>query len=143
MRAIRSGSAGRGRAASPFSHERYTSPSDPIIAPKYTIESKLWTPEITRPADLQTGSFTSAPGKLLQPSGSAWNPQITTENPIKMADSAPKVAAKERREAASAVDKKSATLVKQITQSKHFIAFTGAGISTSAGSSSLKVLANL
>ncbi|KAJ5161649.1 DHS-like NAD/FAD-binding domain-containing protein [Penicillium capsulatum] len=50
-----------------------------------------------------------------------------------MADSAPKVAAKERREAASTVDKKAATLAKQIKQSKHFIAFTGAGISTSAG----------
>ncbi|CAI7673870.1 unnamed protein product [Penicillium pancosmium] len=50
-----------------------------------------------------------------------------------MADSAPKIAAKERREAASAVDKKAATLVKQILQSKHFIVFTGAGISTSAG----------
>lgn len=50
-----------------------------------------------------------------------------------MADSAPKVAAKERREAASAIDKKAATLVKQINESKHFIAFTGAGISTSAG----------
>lgn len=52
-----------------------------------------------------------------------------------MADSAPKVAAKERREAASAIDKKAATLVKQINESKHFIAFTGAGISTSAGMS--------
>jgi mono-ADP-ribosyltransferase sirtuin 6 len=50
-----------------------------------------------------------------------------------MADSAPKVAVKERREAASAVDKKATALVKQINQSKHFIAFTGAGISTSAG----------
>jgi D-arabinose 5-phosphate isomerase GutQ len=50
-----------------------------------------------------------------------------------MADSAPKIAAKERREAASAIEKKAATLVEQILQSKHFIVFTGAGISTSAG----------
>ncbi|CAG8114368.1 unnamed protein product [Penicillium olsonii] len=50
-----------------------------------------------------------------------------------MADSAPKIAATECREAASVVGKKAALLVKQIKQSQHFIAFTGAGISTSAG----------
>ncbi|CAG8242178.1 unnamed protein product [Penicillium olsonii] len=49
-----------------------------------------------------------------------------------MANSAPKIAATERREATSVVDKKAALLVKQIKQSWHFVAFTGAGISTSA-----------
>ena len=50
-----------------------------------------------------------------------------------MADNAPKVAAKERREPLYAVDKKAEALANQIKQSKHFIAFTGAGIATSAG----------
>ncbi|GAD92795.1 hypothetical protein NECHADRAFT_106479 [Paecilomyces variotii No. 5] len=50
-----------------------------------------------------------------------------------MADSAPKIAAKERREPLAAVDRKAEALVKQIKKSNHFIAFTGAGISTSAG----------
>lgn len=50
-----------------------------------------------------------------------------------MADTAPKVAAKERREAPGAVEKKAEALVSQIKQAKHLIAFTGAGISTSAG----------
>jgi hypothetical protein len=66
-------------------------------------------------------------------SDSAPNFQLITRRIINMADSAPKVAAKEHREAASAVDEKATALVKQINQSKHFIAFTGAGISTSAG----------
>ncbi|KAJ5329640.1 hypothetical protein N7452_010030 [Penicillium brevicompactum] len=50
-----------------------------------------------------------------------------------MANNAPKVAAKERREPMAAVDKKAAILVSQIKSSRHFIAFTGAGVSTSAG----------
>ena len=50
-----------------------------------------------------------------------------------MASSAPKIAEEERHEAAEAVDRKAQALVNQIRQSKHFIAFTGAGISTSAG----------
>ncbi|KAI0133755.1 DHS-like NAD/FAD-binding domain-containing protein [Xylariales sp. AK1849] len=50
-----------------------------------------------------------------------------------MADSAPKIAAKESYESADAVDQKAQTLADQIRKSKHFIAFTGAGISTSAG----------
>lgn len=50
-----------------------------------------------------------------------------------MADNAPKVAAKERREPLVAVDRKAEALVNQIKKSNHFIAFTGAGISTSAG----------
>ncbi|TVY42686.1 NAD-dependent protein deacetylase [Lachnellula occidentalis] len=50
-----------------------------------------------------------------------------------MADSAPKVAAEERIEAPDAIDRKAQTLANQIKKSKHFIAFTGAGISTSAG----------
>jgi hypothetical protein len=50
-----------------------------------------------------------------------------------MASSAPKIAEEERHEAAEAVDRKAQALVNQITKSKHFIAFTGAGISTSAG----------
>lgn len=43
------------------------------------------------------------------------------------------IGAKERREPVATVDKKAAALVEQIKKSKHFIAFTGAGISTSAG----------
>jgi mono-ADP-ribosyltransferase sirtuin 6 len=50
-----------------------------------------------------------------------------------MADTAPKVALKERHESPAAVDKKAESLVAQIKRSKHFIVFTGAGISTSAG----------
>lgn len=55
-----------------------------------------------------------------------------------MASNAPKIAAKERREPIAAVDKKAAILVSQIKSSKHFIAFTGAGVSTSAGKSFLQ-----
>ncbi|KAL0938524.1 silent information regulator family protein [Colletotrichum truncatum] len=50
-----------------------------------------------------------------------------------MADTAPKVAEAERRESPSLVDKKAALLAEKIKTSNHFIAFTGAGISTSAG----------
>ncbi|KAK2008079.1 DHS-like NAD/FAD-binding domain-containing protein [Colletotrichum eremochloae] len=50
-----------------------------------------------------------------------------------MANTAPKVAEQERRELASIVDEKAQDLVDQIKRSKHFIVFTGAGISTSAG----------
>ncbi|KAJ5770142.1 DHS-like NAD/FAD-binding domain-containing protein [Penicillium nucicola] len=50
-----------------------------------------------------------------------------------MASSAPKVALTERRESPSQVDKKAEALVNQIRKSKHFIVFTGAGVSTSAG----------
>jgi hypothetical protein len=50
-----------------------------------------------------------------------------------MATSAPKIAEEERIEAVAAVDKKAEILAKLIRGSKHFIAFTGAGISTSAG----------
>jgi mono-ADP-ribosyltransferase sirtuin 6 len=50
-----------------------------------------------------------------------------------MADRAPKVAAKERREPLSVINKKAEILANQIKKSKHFIVFTGAGISTSAG----------
>ncbi|KAG9254836.1 DHS-like NAD/FAD-binding domain-containing protein [Emericellopsis atlantica] len=50
-----------------------------------------------------------------------------------MADSAPPVAAKERREPAATVAKKAALVAKLIQTSKHLIAFTGAGVSTSAG----------
>jgi mono-ADP-ribosyltransferase sirtuin 6 len=50
-----------------------------------------------------------------------------------MASSAPKVALKERRESPSQVDKKADELVCQIKKSEHFIVFTGAGVSTSAG----------
>jgi hypothetical protein len=52
---------------------------------------------------------------------------------LTMADSAPKIAAEERYEASEVVERKAQTLVNQIRKSKHFIAVTGAGISTSAG----------
>ncbi|KAJ5200720.1 hypothetical protein N7491_008474 [Penicillium cf. griseofulvum] len=50
-----------------------------------------------------------------------------------MTNNAPKVAAKEIREPLTAVDKKAEALAAQIKKSKHFIVFTGAGVSTSAG----------
>ena len=50
-----------------------------------------------------------------------------------MADTVPRVAQKEIRESLDAVDRKAQTLATQIKKSKHFIAFTGAGVSTSAG----------
>lgn len=50
-----------------------------------------------------------------------------------MANTAPKIAAEERQESLDSVDRKAAALADQIRRSKHFIAFTGAGISTSAG----------
>jgi len=51
---------------------------------------------------------------------------------------APKVAEKETCEASDAVERKAQTLATYIKKSKHFIAFTGAGISTSAGLSWLQ-----
>jgi mono-ADP-ribosyltransferase sirtuin 6 len=50
-----------------------------------------------------------------------------------MASSASKIPEEERFEAADAVDRKAEALATQIRYSKHFVAFTGAGISTSAG----------
>ncbi|KAM0330202.1 hypothetical protein ACHAQA_004376 [Verticillium albo-atrum] len=50
-----------------------------------------------------------------------------------MADSAPKIAEEERREAPDVIDRKATILVGHILKAKHIIAFTGAGISTSAG----------
>jgi len=50
-----------------------------------------------------------------------------------MADSAPKIAEEERQESLAAVDQKAQALADLIRKSKHFIAFTGAGVSTSAG----------
>ncbi|KAL2063551.1 hypothetical protein VTL71DRAFT_5356 [Oculimacula yallundae] len=50
-----------------------------------------------------------------------------------MADTAPKVAAKERIESSHVIEKKAQLIADQIKKSKHFIVFTGAGISTSAG----------
>ncbi|PVH74128.1 DHS-like NAD/FAD-binding domain-containing protein [Cadophora sp. DSE1049] len=50
-----------------------------------------------------------------------------------MADSAPKVAAKERVEPPQVIEKKAQIIADHIKQSKHFVVFTGAGISTSAG----------
>jgi hypothetical protein len=50
-----------------------------------------------------------------------------------MASSAPKVAEEELYEPPERVNQKAQALANQIQKSKHFIAFTGAGISTSAG----------
>jgi hypothetical protein len=61
------------------------------------------------------------------------NLSIQPVQSLTMADTAPKIAAKEHREALSTVDKKAEALASQIKQAKHLIAFTGAGISTSAG----------
>jgi formylmethanofuran dehydrogenase subunit B len=52
-----------------------------------------------------------------------------------MASSAPKVAPPERRDPLSVVDKQADEIVALIKKSKHFIVFTGAGVSTSAGKS--------
>ncbi|KAG4435789.1 hypothetical protein IFR05_008733 [Cadophora sp. M221] len=50
-----------------------------------------------------------------------------------MADSAPKVAAIERIESTQMIEKKAQTIADCIKRSQHFIIFTGAGVSTSAG----------
>ncbi len=55
--------------------------------------------------------------------------------PVKttMASSAPKIAEEERYEDPEVIDRKAQALVDQMKKARHFIAFTGAGISTSAG----------
>ncbi|KAF5577535.1 NAD-dependent deacetylase sirtuin-6 [Fusarium pseudocircinatum] len=50
-----------------------------------------------------------------------------------MASSAPKVAPPERRDPLDVIDKQTDEIVALIKNSKHFIVFTGAGVSTSAG----------
>ncbi|KAF4994323.1 hypothetical protein FDECE_13155 [Fusarium decemcellulare] len=50
-----------------------------------------------------------------------------------MANTAPKVPLPERRDAPEVIDQQAAKLVNLINKSKHFIVFTGAGVSTSAG----------
>ena len=50
-----------------------------------------------------------------------------------MASSAPDICEEERCESAVEVDRKAEILADRIRASKHFVAFTGAGISTSAG----------
>ena len=61
-----------------------------------------------------------------------------------MANTAPKMPKYERHESVDMINKKAETLVNHIRKSKHFIAFTGAGISTSAGTLSCRrVLASL
>ncbi|KAG5744291.1 hypothetical protein H9Q69_013123 [Fusarium xylarioides] len=52
-----------------------------------------------------------------------------------MASSAPKVAPPERRDPLDVIDKQAEEIVALIKKSKHFIVFTGAGVSTSAGKS--------
>lgn len=52
-----------------------------------------------------------------------------------MASSAPKVAPPERRDPLDVIDKQADEIVALIKKSKHFIVFTGAGVSTSAGKS--------
>ncbi|KAI1100233.1 DHS-like NAD/FAD-binding domain-containing protein [Jackrogersella minutella] len=49
-----------------------------------------------------------------------------------MANTAPKIPAKEHQEAPKSVDRKAEALVKVIRKCKHLVVFTGAGISTSA-----------
>jgi hypothetical protein len=53
------------------------------------------------------------------------------------ANSAPAVAVKEHREPLADIEKKAEILAGLIKGSKHFIVFTGAGISTSAGEETL------
>lgn len=55
-----------------------------------------------------------------------------------MASTAPKVPEVERRDAPEMIDQQAAALVKLIQKSKHFVVFTGAGVSTSAGSFALQ-----
>ncbi|KAF4455691.1 NAD-dependent deacetylase sirtuin-6 [Fusarium albosuccineum] len=50
-----------------------------------------------------------------------------------MANTAPKVPLPERRDAPEVIDQQAAKLVNLINKSKHFVVFTGAGVSTSAG----------
>lgn len=50
-----------------------------------------------------------------------------------MANTAPKVAEVEHHETAAAVDQKAQVLADRIRASRHLVAFTGAGVSTSAG----------
>ncbi|CRK18861.1 hypothetical protein BN1723_002865 [Verticillium longisporum] len=50
-----------------------------------------------------------------------------------MANTAPKIAGLERIENPDVIDRKAETLVGHIRKAKHIIAFTGAGVSTSAG----------
>ena len=50
-----------------------------------------------------------------------------------MADSAPKVAEQEHSEEPGELERKAEAIAQEINRSKHFVAFTGTGISTSAG----------
>ncbi|KAI1260679.1 NAD-dependent deacetylase sirtuin-7 [Xylariaceae sp. FL1019] len=55
-----------------------------------------------------------------------------------MADTAPKVAEPERQESSNVIDRKAETIARLIRESRHFIVFTGAGVSTSAGISDFR-----
>lgn len=50
-----------------------------------------------------------------------------------MATWAPKIPEKEREETSDAIERKAEALAGKIRRSKHFVVFTGAGVSTSAG----------
>ena len=71
--------------------------------------------------------------KLRQASSYPIQPLRHQDSRTTMASTAPKIAAEEKFETPEVVDRKAQELVDLINKSKHLIAFTGAGISTSAG----------
>ncbi|KAK0710829.1 hypothetical protein B0H67DRAFT_646257 [Lasiosphaeris hirsuta] len=60
-----------------------------------------------------------------------------------MASTAPKTAADERYDGLDELDRKAQLLANHMKKSKHFVVFTGAGVSTSAEDHTLKVVNTL